>query len=73
MIFEHNFKGRKPTPGQVRKVAAASLARGYQAVEITWGEHMIGLEVLSNGLIDGYGWIRGISGYDLAVELREAA
>ena len=73
MIFEHNFKGRKPSAAQVKKVAAAALARGYQAIEISWGENMVILEVLANRQVYGYGWIRGISGQGLASELGRAA
>ena len=68
-MFEHYFEGRCPSKAQVMKVIKQALGEGATNLEISWGENMLTLLKNTNGLWYGYGWIRRISGSDIAEEL----
>jgi hypothetical protein len=68
-VFDYGFEGKCPAKSQVSKVARAGMQSGASKIEIWWGENMIELEKAYNGLWFGRGWIRSISGQDLAEEL----
>jgi hypothetical protein len=69
MTYEHYFEGRKPSKAQVKKLAVEAIKQGYNKIEISWGENMIELLKAVNGQYYGYGWIKNISGQDLADEI----
>lgn len=68
--FDYYFEGRKPSLSQVKALAIKALKQGYGKVQIAWGENMLEIERYSNGQLYGYGWIKGISGQDMADELQ---
>ena len=69
-IYEYYFQGRKPSIKQVMKQVAEGTRQGARVIEISWGENMITLQRLPvSKKWDGSGWIRGISGYDIARDL----
>lgn len=65
MSREIHFKGRKPSKAQVLKHVRILIAEGWQHIEVFWGENWIELEKF-NGYWHGSGWIRDISGADIA-------
>lgn len=70
MIYEHYFEGRKPSLLQVKVAIFKALREGYNMIEISWGENMLTIE--RNGVdYYGWGWIKDISGGDLANELNK--
>jgi hypothetical protein len=69
MEFEYYFNGRKPSKAQVKKTVLAYLKLGYKKIEFFWGENSIEIERASNGQVYGYGWIKDISGQDMADEI----
>jgi hypothetical protein len=70
--MEYNFTGRKPSNAQVLKKINEGINRGEDLIELYWGENSITLDK-SNGMWHGWGWIRNISGADLAVKINEAS
>ena len=65
------FDGRKPSKAQVLKKVRSAMAQGKKYMEVLWGENWIEIENV-HGYWHGRGWIRNISGYDLAnFELNE--
>ena len=70
MLYEYYFQGRKPSIKQVLKQVAEGTRQNSRVIEISWGENMITIERLgSNGNWYGSGWIKGISGHDIAQDL----
>jgi hypothetical protein len=71
--MEYNFTGRKPSNAQVLKKINEGINRGEDLIELYWGENSITLELskaeLCSGMWHGWGWIRNISGADLAVKI----
>lgn len=67
-MFEHYFTGNKPSKQQVLKVIKTAITQGYNKFEISWGENMIEIESY-NGRYVGYGWIKNLSGQDIAKEI----
>jgi hypothetical protein len=68
--MEFIFEGRAPSVTQIRARVRAAVAMGHDTVTIEWGENCIELEF--SEYLDawtGRGWIRKISGDDLAGEL----
>jgi hypothetical protein len=67
-IYEQYFDGRKPSKNQVIQAIKRGLSRGHVQFEIAWGENMVSLEKGRAGVNTwlGYGWIKNISGSDLA-------
>ena len=69
-MYEYYFEGRKPSNAQVLKKINEGINEGNNLIEISWGENMITLQKIGyNNLWQGYGWIRNISGADLAVKI----
>ena len=67
-MYKCKYEGRKPSRKQIHAVVVQALKMGEKAIEITWGENCITLE-LDRGSWSGRGWIREIGGADLAQEL----
>lgn len=73
-FFEYDFQGRKPSKAQVMRVIGKALEESTANIEmmtITWGENWIQLLKLWNGQYQGSGWIKDISGSDIAEELND--
>lgn len=68
MIYE--FEGRCPSKKQVLKVIDKAISEGSNQINIWWGENTITLEKQRiNGIWCGWGWIRRISGQDIANDM----
>lgn len=69
--MEHiEFTGRKPSKVQIMAKIKPILKTGETFIQVQWGENQITLEQLASGWL-GYGWIKNISGDDLARELNK--
>ena len=72
-MYEYYFTGRKPSNAQVLKKINEGINQGNDYIEISWGENMLTLEKqLINDKREawiGWGWIRNISGSDIAVKI----
>lgn len=68
MTFEYYFAGKRPSEKQVIKVIKEGISKGYNKFEISWGENMIEIESY-NGVYIGYGWIKTLSGQDIAKKI----
>lgn len=70
------FSGRCPTAGQVRAKVRDAIRAGHDSIEVVWGENWIELERRqANGFFGpwfGHGWIRRVSGDELARELSQS-
>lgn len=65
------FSGRKPSKTQVVKKIKQAMREGADKIEVLWGENWLEFENI-HGYWHGHGWIRDISGCDLAnFELNE--
>lgn len=64
------FNGRKPSKVQIMAKLKPLLKTGETFIEVQWGENSLTLEQLASGWL-GYGWIKDISGDDLARELNK--
>ena len=62
------FSGRKPSKIQIMAKLKPALKTGETFIQVQWGENQITLEQLASGWL-GYGWIKDISGADMASEL----
>ena len=73
--YHFEFTGRKPSKAAVTKVAQRAIKDGHTQIELSWGENWIKLEkdvypyARPNSKWFGHGWIKDISGDDLAQEL----
>lgn len=72
--MEHiEFSGRKPSKVQIMAKLKPLLKAGETFIQIQWGENQITLERFgSNGHWIGSGWIKALSGDDLAKELNNS-
>ena len=69
-IYEHYFQGRKPSVKQILKHVQEGIRQNVRAIEVSWGENMVTLYRIGyNEQWHGSGWIKGISGYDIAQDL----
>jgi hypothetical protein len=69
-IYEIDFQGRKPSKNQVMAKIKAAIQSGAAAISINWGENRIDLDYSFNARAwNGCGWIREISGWDIAEKL----
>ena len=68
MSREIHFNGRKPSKAQVMKHVRGLVKDGWTDIHVIWGENRIEIENI-NGYWYGSGWIRKMSGYDLAKEV----
>jgi hypothetical protein len=71
MIYEQYFEGRKPSKNQVIQAIKRGLYGGFHQFEIAWGENMVTLDRQAGGRWAGWGWIKNISGSDLADQLNQ--
>lgn len=69
ITFEHSFTGKRPSQKQVKTVLIKALKEGFREIELYWGENWIQVFKNSEGTIYGTGWIKTISGQDLANEI----
>jgi hypothetical protein len=67
-VFDYGFEGRCPSQKQVEKMVSVGVRSGANTIELWWGENMIELNKQS-GQWYGRGWIRSISGSDIAEAL----
>ena len=69
--IEHNFTGRKPSKTQIMAKIKPAIKSGARSISIIWGENWLELDHLGGhlGSWAGAGWIRDISGDDIAREL----
>jgi hypothetical protein len=65
-IYEQYFDGRKPSKNQVIQSIKQGIRQGYHVFEVSWGENMVTLDRQAGGRWAGWGWIKNISGSDLA-------
>jgi hypothetical protein len=71
-MYEYYFEGRKPSVKQVLKQVAEGMRQNSSLIEVSWGENMVTLRRTGNNQFwQGSGWIKGISGYDIARELNQ--
>ena len=70
MLYDYYFNGRKPSIKQVLKQVSEGIRQNARIIQISWGENRVDLERLDyNQNWHGSGWIKGISGYDIAQDL----
>lgn len=63
---------RKPSRALIMRTLAEYISKGMYQFEIIWGENWMEVEKQHiNGRWCGYGWIKDISGDDIAKELNE--
>ena len=68
--IEYEFKGRCPSKTQVIKSIQEGIKHGAYSISVSWGENWLEVEKNQmNGTWYGQGWIRRISGSDIAEEL----
>jgi len=60
-----SFDGRKPSKAQVVKEVRKMMKKGWNTIEVLWGENWLEFTNV-NGYWHGSGWIKDISGQDLA-------
>ena len=72
MLYEYAFTGRKPSIKQVLKQVKEGMRQNCRVILISWGENRIDIERSYNGAQWlGSGWIKSISGYDIAKDLND--
>lgn len=64
-MYTFYFAGRRPSNAQILKKINEAINKGYDLIEVSWGENMITIERTNSGWY-GFGWIKTISGSDLA-------
>ena len=69
MLYEYDFTGRKPSKVQVLKQVNEGIKQNATLIHISWGENRVEAEKFKHNGWVGSGWIKGISGYDIAIEL----
>ena len=65
-IYEEYFDGRKPSEKQVIQSIKRGSRQGHVDFEISWGENMVTLQKNQDNTWFGWGWIKSISGHELA-------
>lgn len=72
MLYEYDFTGRKPSITQVLKQVREGIRQNCRVIQISWGENRIDIDRSYDGLNWlGSGWIKNISGYDIAKDLND--
>lgn len=70
MLYDYYFEGRKPSVKQVLKQVSEGIRQNARTIEVSWGENMVTLQRIGyNQQWHGSGWIKGISGHDIADDL----
>ena len=73
MLYEYDFTGRKPSTAQIKKQVSEGIKKNASMILISWGENRIDIERSYNGQYWlGSGWIKRISGSDIAEGLNHA-
>lgn len=72
MIYEYEFSGRKPSNAQVLKHVNEAIRQNCRVINLSWGENWLEFQRMPAGIWLGSGWIRNISGADLAVQVNRA-
>ena len=62
----HEFTGTKPTKSMIVKKAIALKLAGYRSFGLAWGENQMDFHSAGNNKLHGYGWIKNVSGSDIA-------
>lgn len=71
-MYEFYFEGRRPSKAQLQKHIKQALLKNEHSIELSWGENMIQLEKQRiNNTWVGWGWMKNISGDDLAKWMNE--
>ena len=71
-VINIEYKNRKPSRAVIMRTLAEYLKKGGKCFSITWGENWIDLDYHPNQeQWYGNGWIKDISGDDLANELND--
>ena len=74
MFYEYYFEGRKPSIKQVLKQVQEGIRQHARTIQVSWGENMVTLQRIGyTQQWHGNGWIKGISGYDIAEDLNRRA
>jgi hypothetical protein len=72
-MYQVEFHGNKPSLAMVTKAVKLGIKTGTDEITIFWGENSIELEKSPrfnfDGLWFGRGWIKNISGHDIAETL----
>jgi len=72
MLCEYEFHNRKPSIKQINACINNALKDNASMILISWGENRIDIERSFNGTQWlGSGWIKNISGYDIAKGLND--
>lgn len=72
MLCTYEFHNRKPSIKQINACINNALKDNATTIQISWGENRIDIERSYNGAQWlGSGWIRNISGYDIANDLND--
>ena len=70
MLYEYDFQGRKPSKAQVLKQVNEGIKQNAKLILVSWGENRIDLDFYApNHAWYGTGWIKSISGWDIAEDL----
>lgn len=70
LVDEYEFFNRKPSKTQINACIKNAMAQGSKAIAIIWGENQIDLDYNdSHAVWYGSGWIKDISGDDIAKAL----
>lgn len=73
MLCEYEFHNRKPSIKQINACINNALKENASMILISWGENRIDIErSYNNQYWTGSGWIKNISGYDIAKGLNHA-
>jgi hypothetical protein len=73
MLCEYEFHNRKPSIKQINACINNALKDNASMILISWGENRIDIErSYNNQYWTGSGWIKNISGYDIAEGLNNA-
>jgi hypothetical protein len=73
MLCEYEFHNRKPSIKQINACINNALKDNASMILISWGENRIDIErSYNNQYWTGSGWIKNISGYDIAKGLNHA-
>lgn len=68
ITYQHEFIGKKPSKEQIIKRVLAAKGAGWRDIEIIWKENILGFHLYNNQWA-GFGWIKDISGQDIAKEI----
>lgn len=70
------WDGKRPSKPTLWKTLRGHIKQGAEHITLTWGENQITIEKLAgwigpNGPWTGNGWIKVISGWDMAAQLNK--